>query len=66
MCMNKKIREMVTRMYSKPSAPLGICGPRSIMTPSTDELKPKPGLTMKIHWNLIKHRIEREYEANQG
>lgn len=26
----------------------------------------RPGLTMQTHWNLIKHRIEAEFEANQG
>ena len=33
-------------------------------TPTQREYS-KPGLTMKTHWNLIRHRVEKEYEANQ-
>ena len=39
---------------------------KQLSTLVQDRPFPHPGLTKETHWNNIKHRIEREYEDNQG
>lgn len=79
MCMNKKIRSELNFLAKKPGGlvvdELNRARPEVLnklltliqerpMLPNVNV--GKPGLTTKTHWNLIRHRIEREYEANQG
>ena len=79
MCMNKKIRSELNFLAKKPGGLVVDelnCGRPEVLNklltligerPMLPKVNVgKPGLTTQTRWNLIKDRIEREYETNQG
>ena len=69
MCMNKKIRPVWERENKKPEVLIldefnqARAAFLACMRTKTQE---RSGLTTQTRWNLIKDRIEREYETNEG
>lgn len=73
MCSNRKIRSELNFLAKKPGGlvvdEFNRARPEvlnQLLTLVQDRpTVPESGLTKKTHWYNIKHRIEREYEANQ-
>ena len=73
MCSNRKIRPDWERGDEKPKVlvldEFNRARPEvlnQLLTLVQDRPFPHPGLTKETHWNLIKHRIEREDEDNRS